>query len=162
MTNLEFISKRKCWESDKELEITLPNKIKDVKLISSLLRAFLEKETVPFKIVRNIEIYYSGKKATDNLEEFWSHAFVMIQVQKRSFSYLNPFYDKDDKKHYIKVRFTINTDVFNSWQEYRFPDERRWYLELEQIKAWKKLLEKFASTLSNPQQIDNPSQRAKQ
>lgn len=155
--------KKKCWENKEELEVNLPAKVKDVKAIAYLLRAFLENQNLPFKVIGKLELHYSDKSADANLTEHWGKAFIIIPVLQRGIL-RNPRYDKWEKKHYIKLRITLNKSTLGTWQEHCWDggDCHRWYMEMEQIKAWKELLENFGKSLpsiKSSSEIGNPSAR---
>ena len=154
---------KKHWESHDELPIEIPERVKDVKTVASLLRNFLEEEKLPFKILGKIEIFYSDKRADSNLNEIWNEAFVMIPILKRGILH-KPNYDKLEGKHFLKVRISFGASKITTWQEYRWQYTHRWFMEMEQIKAWKVVLEKFGKTLPSLKgkseiEIGNPSAR---
>lgn len=154
---------KKYWQNKEELKIKLPENIKDVKSAAYLLKTFLEKEKLPFKIFGEIELEYSDKSADASLNEHWGKAFIVIPVIKRSFL-KNPRYDKLEAKHYLKVRLTLDDSTIESWQEHHWDagSVHRWYMEMEQIRAWKELLEEFSKSLPSLRgnsDIGNPSSR---
>lgn len=157
--------KKKCWQNETELTIEFPENIKDVKAIANLLITFLDKEKLPFKVLGKIEIFYSDKRADSNMNEYWDHAYVMIPILERGIL-RKPRYDKMIGKHFIKVRISLGKSILGTWQEYRRNRESAcsyihvWYMELDQIKAWKELLEKFCKSLPlKKAEIENPSAR---
>jgi hypothetical protein len=154
---------KKYWQNKEELTIKLPQNIKDVKTVAYLLRTFLENEKCPFKIIGEIELLYSDKSADANLTEHWGRAYIIIPVLKRGIL-KKPRYDKLEEKHFIKVRISLDKSNLGTWQEHCWDNGNchRWYMEMEQIKAWKELLEKFGKTLpslKSSSEIGNPSAR---
>jgi hypothetical protein len=156
--------KRKCWEHPEELPIELSESTKDVKETAHLLKDFLEEETLPFKVLGEIEIDYSNKSVDMNLNERWGNAYITIPIMKRGFL-RKPKYDKLEEKHYLKIRISLGKAKLSTWQEHAWSNGsiHRWYMEMEQIKAWKELLERFNSSFSslkaNFNEIRNPSAR---
>lgn len=154
---------KKYWQNNEELKVELTEKVKDVKTIIHLLKDFLKKEKLPFKVLGEIEILYSNKSADASLDEHWGKAFLIIPVLKRGF-FKNPRYDKCEGKHSIKIRVSLNEAKLETWQEHCWSggNVHRWYMEMEQIKAWKELLEKFNKSLlslESNSEIGNPSAR---
>jgi len=157
---------KKYWEHPDELKINLPETIKEVKEIAILLKDFLETEKLPFKVLGEIEINYSNRSVDANLNERWDNAYLIIPVLKRGLL-RKPKYDKLDAKHNIKIRVSISKPVLGTWQEYAWNSGsgniHRWYIGMEQIRAWKELLEKFSISIpflkANINEIRNPSAR---
>ena len=154
---------KKYWQNKEELAIELPEVVKDVRTVAYLLRSFLENEKLPFKVIGELEIDYSDKSADSNLIEHWGKAFIIIPVLERGFI-RKPRYDKLSGKHYIKIRITLDKPNIHTWQQYAWDggERHRWYLTMEQIKAWKEILEKFGKTLpslKSNSDIGNPSAR---
>jgi len=155
---------KKYWEHPDELRINLPETIKEVKEIAILLKDFLEEEKLPFKVLGEIEIDYSNRSVDANLNKRWDNAYVTIPVLKRGLL-RKPKYDKFEEKHYIKVRVSVSKSILGTWQEHAWHSGsvHRWYIEMEQIRTWKELLEKFSVSLpslkANSNEIRNPSAR---
>lgn len=158
---------KKYWYNKNELRIESTEMVKDIKVVANLLKTFLEKEELPFKVLGEIELLYSDKSADSNLSEHWGRAYILIPVLKRRI-FRKPCgekwvwqYNKLEGKHFIKVRISLNESNFGTWQEYH-DSKHRWYIEMEQIKTWKELLEKFSNslpTLKSNSDIGNPSIR---
>lgn len=158
-----YKTKRKCWENPEELPISLTEPTKNVQETANLLRDFLKKETLPFKVLGEMEIYYSNRSVDDNLNERWDTAYLIIPVLKRGLL-RKPKYDKLNAKHYIKIKLSINNTILGTWQEYEWDNGKvhRWYIKMEQIKTWKGLLDKFNKSIPSLKansDIVNPSAR---
>lgn len=162
MTDIEwkYHLSKEYWESSEKLRIEFQGEVKDVEAVASQLRSFLETQTLPFKILGKMQIRFSDKKANDKLEEYWSQAYVVIPIVKRTFSFLHKN-EILNSKHFLKVQINSNSNKIASWQESDWQEACRWYLTMEQIKAWKGILEKFASTFIEKKisEIGNPSTR---
>ena len=126
----------------------MKQKIENVEDFGKQLQKYLKIRGLPFKTKAKPYLMFTDCRTDENLVPHYNTGYLIIPVREKALkSRLNPFHDEVAGDETIVIEWERNKTSFSSFQEYKSEYagcRLTWKLPLEEIKAFKQLLERFA------------------
>jgi len=142
-------NKHGYWVTDEMFWFELKQKIEDVEDFGKQLQKYLKIKGLPFKTKGKPYLMFTDNRTDENLVPHYNTGHLFIPVREKSLkSRLNPFHDEIAGDETIVIEWKRGKSTFSSFQEYKSEYagcRLTWKLPLDEIKAFKSMLERFAS-----------------
>ena len=140
-------TKEGFWKATKCFHFSMKQSIQDVQEFGRLLKKYLKVKGLSFEC-KSSYLIYTDQRADKNCNPYFFRGDLVMEVRRKSLmSRLNPRHSKIDGDETIVIQWDKGDDFFITFQEYKYEESGKqitWKIPLEQIKAFKEKLERFA------------------
>ena len=141
-------TKEGYWRTDEYFEFKLKQPVEDMQDFGKQLKKYIKLKGIPFK-TKDCYLMFVDQRADKDCNPYWNKGYLIMHVKKKSLkSYLNPRHNELTGDETIVIEWEKGDSEFISYQELKFEYFGRritWKLPLEQIKEFKRMLERFAN-----------------